>query len=466
MFDPRAISLSRLGAALALAYLGMSASAQAQSLQELYDAARAYDATYLSARSLAETAQYKLQQAEALGKPSVGLGATGQYQTTSIPPGESTIGVDPNSGESIPLPVNRLNTTTLTAGLNGKMAVYNRVNSVTIEQARRSLEIYAADLNTAEQDLIVRVAQAYFDVLAAQDTLATSTANKTAIAEQLASAKRNFEVGTATITDTREAQARYDLAVSQEIGAINDLQTKQVVLDTLVGRKGVTPKPLIQPVALPALPTEDVNVWVSQGEDSPTVRKARVGLDLAHLDVAKARASGGVTVDATGSLGVQNVRNNLPGELSASAGAGTTRAATLGFSINYPLYTGGAVQGAVLEKMKLEEKAVTDLEFARRLVTQNTRSTFLGVQSLRAQVKALEAAESSSKLALEATQLGYKVGVRVNIDVLNAQTQLYTTEAQLAKARYDTLVTGLKLRQANGTLTPEDITAVNGLLAK
>ncbi len=465
MFDPRAISLSRLGAALALAYLGMSASAQAQSLQELYDAARAYDATYLSARALADTAQYRLQQAEALGKPSVGLGATGQYQTTSIPPGESTIGIDENNNP-IPLPVDKLNTTTLTAGLNGKMAVYNRANSVTIEQARRALGVYAADLANAEQDLIVRVAQAYFDVLAAKDTLSTSTANKTAIAEQLASAKRNFEVGTATITDTREAQARYDLAVSQEIGANNDLQTKQVVLDQLVGRVGVMPKPLIQPVALPALPTDDINAWVAQGEESPTVRKARLGLDIAHLDVEKARAGGGLTVDATGQLGVQNVRNNLPGAYSASAGAGTTRAATLGFSINFPLYTGGAVQGRVLETLKLEEKAVTDLEFARRLVTQNTRSTFLGVQSLRAQVKALEAAESSSKLALEATQLGYKVGVRVNIDVLNAQTQLYTTEAQLAKARYDTLVTGLKLRQANGTLTPEDITAVNGLLAK
>ncbi|HEY4083104.1 MAG TPA: TolC family outer membrane protein [Burkholderiaceae bacterium] len=463
MSDHRALTFSRLGLALALAYCG---GAQAQSLQEVYDAARAYDATYLSARALSETAQYRLQQAEALGRPTVGVGATGQYQSTSIPPGESSIGVDPNTGDSIPLPVNRLNTTTLTAGLNGRMAIYNPGNTATIEQARRALGVFAADLETAEQDLIVRVAQAYFDVLAAQDTLSTSRANKTAIAEQLASAKRNFEVGTATITDTREAQARYDLAISQDIGADNDLRTKQVVLDQLVGRPGVTPKPLIQPVALPALPTDDIDSWVAQGEQSPPVRKARLGLDIAHLDVDKARAGGKLSVDMTGSLGVQNVRNNLPGELASATGAGTTRAATLGVQINYPLYTGGAVQGAVYEKLKLEEKAGTDLEFARRSVSQNTRSAFLGVQSLRAQVKALEAAESSSKLSLEATQLGYKVGVRVNIDVLNAQTQLYTTEAQLAKARYDVLVNGLKLRQANGTLRPDDVSAVNVLLAK
>jgi len=465
MFEPRALTLSRLGLALTLAF---SASAQAQSLQELYDAARAYDATYLSARALAETAQYKLQQAESLARPNVGLGLSSQYQTTTVPAGENPANqVDPSSPLAADVPsIDRLSTTTSTLGLKGNMAVYNPGNSATIEQARRQLGVFAADLETAEQDLIVRVAQAYFDVLAAKDTLSTSSANKTAIAEQLASAKRNFEVGTATITDTREAQARYDLAVSQEIGADNDLQTKQVVLDQLVGRKGVTPKPLVQPVALPALPTEDIESWVSQGEQAPAVRKARLGLDVAHLEVDKQRAAGRLSVDATGSLAVQNVRNNLPAAYAASYGAGTTRVATLGLSINLPLYTGGAVQGKVLEALKLEEKSTTDLEFARRSVTQATRSTFLGVQSLRAQVKALEAAESSSKLALEATQLGYKVGVRVNIDVLNAQTQLYTTEAQLAKARYDTLVTGLKLRQANGTLTPEDITAVNTLLAK
>ncbi len=468
MSDHRALTFSRLGLALALAYCG---GAQAQSLQEVYDAARAYDATYLSARALADTAQYKLEQAQSLGRPNVGAAVGSTYQTTTVPSGENPANsLDPaqaaENAQTGAVPnITKINTITSTAGLKGNMALYNPANSATIEQARRQLGVFAADLETAEQDLIVRVAQAYFDVLAAQDTLSTSRANKTAIAEQLASAKRNFEVGTATITDTREAQARYDLAISQDIGADNDLRTKQVVLDQLVGRPGVTPKPLVQPVALPALPSDDIDSWVAQGEQSPLVRKARLGLDVAHLEVDKQRAAGGVTVDASGTVGVQNVHNNL-GNFAAAYGAGTTRTASLGLSINYPLYTGGLVHGRVYEAMKLEEKAGTDLEFARRSVSQNTRSAFLGVQSLRAQVKALEAAESSSKLSLEATQLGYKVGVRVNIDVLNAQTQLYTTEAQLAKARYDVLVNGLKLRQANGTLRPDDVSAVNVLLAK
>jgi outer membrane protein len=131
-----------------------------------------------------------------------------------------------------------------------------------------------------------------------------------------------------------------------------------------------------------------------------------------------------------------------------------------------PLYTGGAVENRLKETIALEEKSRNDLDFARRAVAQQTRQIWFGVQSGQAGVKALEAAESSSKLALEATQLGYKVGVRVNLDVLNAQTQLFSTQRDLAKARYDVMVNGLKLRQAAGVLTADDVDEVNKLLVR
>ena len=131
-----------------------------------------------------------------------------------------------------------------------------------------------------------------------------------------------------------------------------------------------------------------------------------------------------------------------------------------------PLYSGGAIDNRVKETVSLQEQARNNLDAARRGVAQSTRQVFFGVQSGQAQVKALEAAESSSKLALEATQLGYRVGVRVNLDVLNAQTQLFTTQRDLSKARYDVVVNSLRLRQAAGTLQPTDVTAVNALLAK
>jgi outer membrane protein len=138
----------------------------------------------------------------------------------------------------------------------------------------------------------------------------------------------------------------------------------------------------------------------------------------------------------------------------------------VGVQLNMPIYAGGSIQARVDETVVLEEKSRNDLEAARRGAVQATRAAYFNVQSGLAQVKALEAAESSSKLALEATQLGYKVGVRVNLDVLNAQTQLFTTQRDLAKARYDVVLAGLKLRQASGQLSATDIDAVNRLLAK
>jgi outer membrane protein len=146
--------------------------------------------------------------------------------------------------------------------------------------------------------------------------------------------------------------------------------------------------------------------------------------------------------------------------------SGSTTSASVGVAVSIPLFSGYSVQNRVKETLLLEEKSRNDLEAARRNVTQATRTAFFGVQSGQAQVKALEAAESSSALALEATQLGYRVGVRVNLDVLNAQTQLFTTRRDLAKARYDVLVNSLKLRQAAGVLRPEDVNALDRLLAK
>ncbi len=428
--------------ALALA-LGLGGAAQAQSLKDLYEAARGYDATYLAAKALADSAQHKFAQSEALLRPTLQLNVTGG-RAHSDPPG------------SFLNPTGRA-TTANTGGyeVSGRQPLYNPASAATVEQARKTLAVAAADLDTAEQDLILRVSQAYFDVLGAQDTLATTRASKAAISEQLASAKRNFEVGTATITDTREAQARFDLATAQELLADNDLRTKRIALDQLVGKAGVEPKGLAVPVALPAVAPAVVDEWVLRADTQhPAVRKATLALEAARLETEKARAGERGSIDAIGSVSNRYVQ-----------GSGTTQGATIGVQYSLPLFAGFSVQNRIKETLVLEEKSRNDLEAARRGVAQATRVAFFGVNSLQAQVKALEAAESSSLLALEATQLGYKVGVRVNLDVLNAQTQLFTTRRDLAKARYDTLLNSLRLRQASGALRPEDLDAVNQLLA-
>ena len=442
---PRVAMIPLTAVLTALLLASLPGLAAAQSLQELYDAARGFDATFLAAKASAQSAEYRAAQSEALARPSLA----------------ATAGV--NASLTDPPSTSAKTTYTASGALNGRYPLFNRANGATIAQARKSLLSAQADLDSAEQDLILRTTQAYFDVLGAQDTLATTRASKAAITEQLASAKRNFEVGTATITDTREAQARFDLATAQEIAAENDLRSKQVALDTLVGRSGVTPKPLRVPVLLPAPMPANAEEWVTVADQQhPSVRRARVALDLATLEISKARAGELPTVDAVASLGTSDTRGTLP---NLSRSAGTSAVGSVGVQMNWPLYTGGFTQNRIKETLALEEKSRNDLDFARRSVAQGTRVAYFGVQSGLAQVKALEAAESSSKLALEATQLGYRVGVRVNLDVLNAQTQLFTTQRDLAKARYDVLVGSLRLRQASGQLLPTDVDRVNRLLA-
>jgi outer membrane protein len=308
--------------------------------------------------------------------------------------------------------------------------------------------------------LIVRVSQAYFDVLASADNLTFVQAQKAAVSEQLASAKRNFEVGTSTITDTREAQAKYDLVLAQEIAAENDLRVKKLALDQLTGKVGAAPRTLAVPVVMVPVMPDDVNRWVADAEQiHPTLRQAQLALEVAQLETQKAQAGHKPTLDLIGSYNI--TQNN--GSASATNDY-RTNVASLGLNLNLPLFAGYAIQNRVKETLALEDKARNDLEGAKRGVAQATRTAFFGVESGLGQVKALEAAEASSQSALDATKLGYQVGVRINIDVLNAQTSLFDTKAKLSKARYDVLLGGLKLRLANGSLKAEDLGSVNGLL--
>jgi len=242
--------------------------------------------------------------------------------------------------------------------------------------------------------------------------------------------------------------------------ADNDLRTRRAALDQLVGRSGVTPLTLAVPVALPAVVPANLDEWLTRADTHPSVRRAQIGLEVARLETDKARAARLPTVDAVGQL------NSGYNSLGLSSLPGTTNTASVGVQLNMTLYSGGQIQNRVQETVLLQDRSRNDLEATRRAVTLGTRQAFLGVQSGLAQVKALEAAESSSKLALEATQLGYRVGVRVNLDVLNAQSQLLTTQRDLARARYEVLTGGLRLRQASGQLTPADVSAVSQLLQR
>lgn len=438
----RTFRLATLTAALAVvAY----SSAHAQSLTELYDAARAYDSSYLSAKLQYDANLAKSEQSKALLLPQAALAASvSKTQAETTPPG-----VTQNFGA---------NGYTLSAS----QPLYRPANRASYEQGMKQVDLAQIQLSAAEQDLMVRVTQAYFDVLAANDNVAMVAAQKKAGAEQLALAKRNFEVGTSTITDTREAQARYDLILAQEIVAGNDLRVKQIALDQLVGRTGTAPKGLQVPATLPLIAVDDMAKWVEAAvQGHPSVKQAQLALDLARLETQKAQAGHKPTVDLVASYGHTNNQGSASTSKDYRSNVGT-----LAVQLNVPLFAGFATQNRIRETVALEEKARNDMEGAVRAVSQLTRTAFLGVVAGGGQVKALEAAEASSQSALDATKLGYQVGVRINLDVLNAQTQLYKTKSDLAKARYDVLVGHIRLRQANGSLTANDLATVNALLVK
>lgn len=424
-----------------------SAPAQAQSLRALVESARQYDAPWQAAQAQLEAAQHRAEQARAGLLPSAGLSA-GVSRTE-------------NGGSQWPRNVGLTNQT---LGLNASQPLYRPANRISLEQAQRGVDAAQAQLDAVTQELLVRVSQGYFDVLAAQDTLTFVQAQKAAVSEQLAAAKRNFEVGTSTITDTREAQARYDLVLAQEIAAENDLRVKNLALEQLVGQSKLQPLPLAQPVLLPEVQPDNPQHWVAQAESTqPLVRQAAIALEVAQLETRKAETGHLPTIDAQVGYNTQRAPN---GTLTAPGVSSRTHSTSIGVALNLPLFAGFAVQNRVKETLALEAKARADLDNLRRTLAQNARAAFYGVQSGLGQVKALEAAEASSQSALEANQLGYQVGVRINIDVLNAQSQLYQTKRDLALARYNVLLGSLKLRQASGNLGDAEIQAIDALLAQ
>ena len=448
MSIPRLPAHFRLLPLLLAVGAGFSASAQAQSLVDLYASARSYDATYQSAKSQFDATLAKRDQAKALILPKAGLALSytrTNYESKSIP----ASAVDREFG-------------TQSGTVSASQPLYRPADWASYEQGLKQADLAQAQLLAAEQDLVIRVGQAYFDVLASTDNLAFVKSQKAAVAEQLASAKRNFEVGTSTITDSREAQARYDLVIAQELAAENDLQVKSIALDQLVGKQNAKPSPLATPVVLAELKPAQVDHWVRQSETNhPGIKQLEVALDVAKLETQKAVAGHKPTLDLVGSYAASTNNGSTQSPLNTGSNV-----ASIGLSLNIPLFAGFSTQNRIKETLALEDKARTDLEATKRTVAQGTRTAYFGVLSGLGQVRAYEAAEASSQSALDATKLGYQVGVRINIDVLNSQSLLFDTKAKLAKARYDVLLGGLKLRQAAGTLQTDDLQPINALLAQ
>lgn len=444
----------------------ITGSAQAADLLSVYRDAIAYDAQFASARASRDAGLEKLPQAKAGFKPQVNFTADTKWNDTvtnlRVSPTMSLGPIfGPFIGQFIPTQsAARYNTHSW--GVSLAQPLFRWQNWSTYKQAELSVASTEIQYSIAKQNLIERVAQAYFDVLQAQEEVATAEAQKAAIAEQLAAAKRNFEVGTSTITDTHEAQARHDLVSASAIAAQNDLLIKKQALIALVGKEPDELKGLRVGVELTPPDPEDLSQWVDSAEkDNLNVQLGKTGFEIAGREIEKNRVGHMPTLDLVAQHGRQTTGSTAMGVL----GGGTnTDATVVGLQLNIPIFSGGVTVSRTREAVALREKAKADLDNAQRMATLGVRQAYLGVTSGLAQVKALEQALVSSQSALDSNKLGYDVGVRVNIDVLNAQQQVSSTRRDLAKARLQTLMGQLKLKAAIGGLSEQDLSVINTLL--
>lgn len=320
----------------------------------------------------------------------------------------------------------------------------------------------------AQHDLITRVAQAYFDLLAAQDNLTLVQAKQHSIQQQLQQAQHNFEIGSTTIVDTHDAQARYDLAEAQTINAKSELEIKRGALQQITGQASDSVYGLKNNATIPHPNPAHMEEWVKQAElGNPQIALAQIALEVARREKSKGMGEHFPTVDLIASRNYTSntAESNMPPMLTAN-GDSPTFSNQIGIRVAVPLFAGGYTQSHLRETQALLEKSRQDLEAAKLSTIQNVRATFLGVSSGLAQIKALEAAEKSALSAYESNKLGYEVGARINIDVLNAQDQLTSTRRDLYKARYDTLIANLKLKATANLLSDADIAWLNSLLGQ
>jgi outer membrane protein len=442
-----------------------SLGAQGADLLQVYQLALSNDAQFNSARLTLTAAQERLQQSKAPLLPSVQITGTNlriqgsQFRTRSGAPSNATnSGTGADGASAVTISNSAINTSNYSLQL--AQPLYRPELVEQLEQGKLALVGNETQFVLARQELIIRTAQAYFDILTAEEAVLFTKAQKEAVTEQLASAKRNFEVGTQTITDTHEAQAAFDLVVAQEFAAMNDLDVRRTALLQITGQSPEGLAALRPGARLGAPEPVFIEYWVDAAEKSnANVLVQQIALETAKREIAKSRTGHRPTVDL-----IASSRFDTQGPLF-NLGVGPSQTTnSVGIQFNIPIFSGFGVTSRVKETIALEGKTRFDLENAKRTAAQGARQSFLGVNSGLAQIKALEAAEISSQSSLDSNKLGYQVGVRINIDVLNAQRQLFSTRRDLAKARHDAVMAGLRLKLAAGILKEDDLNGVNSLL--
>jgi outer membrane protein len=332
---------------------------------------------------------------------------------------------------------------------------------------RADSEVALADANyrAAQQDLLVRVAGRYFDVLAAEDTLSAAEATLQAVTRQLEQSEKRFEVGLIAITDVQEARAAHDNATAGVILAKRSLATAEEYLRELTGEDyAVLSKPADDmPMNDPQPVSEDE--WVERANNQNlNVIAARLDTDIAKDNIKIAQSGHMPTVDLVGQYNkfdqsATQTNNGLTGLADSDQTADQ-----IGLQFTLPIFSGGVVSSQVRQQVYLHRAALERLEGALRQAERETRDSYLGVIAERARVQALKQAVKSNQTALEATEAGFDVGTRTTVDVLDARRRLFEAERDYARSRYDYLINVVRLKSAAGVLVPGDLGTINNSL--
>jgi outer membrane protein len=428
------------------AYAAEPVSLQAQPLRlmDVYQQALAHDASLASALSANRAAQEIIEQGKALYRPTVNFNAETNALKSSFHY-LSTSSTDRSQFENYRY------------GVDARQPIFRQQNLIQIDQATTQVSIADKQLNVAQQALMLRTTQAYFDVLMAQDRIDLIVAQKTAIAGQLAQAQANFDLGSATITDANEAQARYDLVVAQEIAALNEFEIAKHAVQAITGQ---LPQRLAN-VKL-QLKANEMGLSMATWQELALLNNLNIQIQqdtakLADQEIARNQAGHLPTLDAVASY----TNSYANGTISRFGAGNELQVGSIGLQLQIPLYEGGAVSSRVRQAQLNKQRAQDDLTAVRRQTELDTQRAYLNLSSSIAQLKALDQAVISSQSQLDATQLGYQVGVRTSVDVLNAQQQFFSAKRDVAQARYNYLINIIRLKAAAGVVAAADLVDIN-----
>lgn len=429
-------------------FLLYSANAQALDLSEALALAEQNDVVFQAARATYEAGIEARSQASSAVRPEISFDAflgqthteTSNSTSTSSPDGSSNFG---SNGYSLTLSQTLYN-----------QALFNALDQGSAQSARA-----LAELENARQDLVIRVARAYFDYLAAQDTHSFAVAEQEAIARQLEQTSGRFEAGLIAITDVKQSQAQYDIAVAREIVASNAIENAREALHTIINQSDTALLPLQKDLVL-AVPTpDDIKSWEDTAlQNNLQLRAAKYSAEAARSAYDVSRAGHYPTL----SLNAEHSNTSSDGStVSNSFGGRDTEQNIVKLELSIPIYSGGFTSSLSRQRNAEYDVARSQHTQQQRLTVQQVRTSFLGIKAAISQVNALKQAVISTETAVEAAEEGFKVGTRNSVDVLFAQREQYASERDYARARYDYLLNILELKRAAGILTGADLQEMN-----